>query len=100
MPDHSVAENIVNEVEYLQRMERLGVPEHLREGLMRYLVYRIQPGHFLTAVLRNDLFSAIARGDNESIAGLKALVTFLHNGVPSIAWGSVLHVQRWLERAE
>ena len=98
--NHSVAENIVNEVEYLQRMARAGVPEHLREGLVRYLVHRIQPGRFLTAVLENNLTMAIARGDDISCAGLPALIRFLVNGAPGEASGSRRTVCAWLGHPE
>lgn len=96
MSIHSTAETIVNEVEYFQRLERAGVPEHLREGLVRYLVHRIQPGHFLMAVLENNLLQAIARGDEISCAALPALVRFLVNDAPGEASGSPATVREWL----
>lgn len=97
---HQTAENIVNEVAYLERLKKAGVPEHLREGLVRYLVHRIKPGHFLTAVLENDLHEATGRGDIESLAGLLAIGVFLENYAPRDAWGSPKHVDRWLGREE
>lgn len=96
MSAHSTAENIVNEVEYLQRLEKADVPEHLREGLVRYLVHRIQPGHFLTAVLENNLLQAVARGDDVSLAGLPNLMRFLVNAAPGDASGSPETVREWL----
>lgn len=100
MPDHSVAETIVNEVEYLQRLQCAGVPQHLHEGLVRYLVHHIKPGAFLTAVLENRLDAAIVRGDEDSVRGLRALVTFLHHDGPPAASGTPTLVRMWLERRE
>lgn len=84
------------EKQYREKLEKTGVPEHLHDGLIRYLVHHIQPGHFLTAVLQNDLREACAHGDVASIEGLQSLITFLYNGAPGAAWGSDAAVQRWL----
>lgn len=97
---HATAENIVNEVEYFDRLKRAGVPEHLQEGLVRYLVYRIAPGSFLLAVLENDLAGAINRGDEASVAGLQALVRFLYHHAPAVAYGGPQIVRTWLTREE
>lgn len=94
---HADAERIVNEAHYLERMERHGVPEHLREGLMLYLVHHIQPGHFLVAVLQNDLEGAFGRGDENSIAGLPAIMRFLVNDAPGVSYGGPTSVRCWLE---
>ena len=93
---HAAAENIVNEVAYSERLQRAGVPEQLHEGLVRYLVHHIPPGHFLTAVLENDLAGAVARGDETCLAGLPAIVRFLYNHAPGMAWGGPLTVRAWL----
>lgn len=94
MPETSLAETL--EAQYLDRMSLYGVPEHLRHGLAFYLAHHIQPGHFLIAVLQNDLIGAIGRGDDNSIAGLKALVVFLYNGAPATAFGTPEKVDQWL----
>jgi len=97
---HATAEQIVNESHYLERMAKHGVPEALREGLVRYLVHRVPPGHFLNAVLTNDLTGAVNRGDAESLGGLVNVVHFLVNEVTYMAWGSPITVRVWLERNE
>ena len=73
------------------------VPVHLQEGLRRYLDYGIPPGHFLTAVLSHDLFDAINRGDDESIAGLVPLVRWLANKAPARSHGSRAIVAAWCD---
>lgn len=77
-----------------QAMER--IPENLRGGLVRYLEAHIQPGHFLTAVLRNDLREAMGRADAVTRTGLFDVIAYLHNHAPSIAWGDAAAVKRWL----
>ena len=72
-----------------------GVPDRLVDGLALYIVEGIRPGHFLTAVLENDLTEAISRGDDDSRAGLVALVTFLYNYAPASCWGSPARVEGW-----
>jgi hypothetical protein len=83
---------------YRVEMERLTVPEHLREGLVRYLVGRIRPGGFLCAVLADDPEAAFARADDVSKAGIIAVATFLVRVAPLDAWGSYEKIERWLDR--
>jgi len=72
------------------------VPAHLRAGVSRYLRDGDRVGHFLTAVLQNDLREAVGRADDTSIAGLRQLIQFLHNHAPSKAWGSPEAVEAWI----
>jgi hypothetical protein len=81
---------------YRSAMRIYGIPESMQGGLLRYLVDRIQPGHFLMAVLSNDLAGAFGRGDTENLAALQAYVMFLVNAVPGAAWGSPDRVTAWL----
>jgi len=74
-----------------------GVPEGLREGLIRYIVDHIPTGSFLLAVLTNDLKEACGRADEENKYRLFDLVYFLHNFAPSACWGSKDQVRAWLE---
>lgn len=73
-----------------------GVPAHLQDGLRRYLIRGIPPGHFLEAVLANDLFAAMARADDESRAGLFELVKYLYNHAPSGCLGNREAVHQWI----
>jgi hypothetical protein len=61
-----------------------------------YLEHGYQPGHFLTAVLENNLKDAMARGDDASIAGLRDIVRFLYAYVPVSAWGNEDLVAEWM----
>ena len=75
------------------RYEKL--PERFQDSLERYLEYGIQPGHFLTAVLCNDLMNAIGRADDESLAALPAVCKWLYNEAPGNAFGSKEKVIDW-----
>jgi hypothetical protein len=71
------------------------VPHHQREGVVAYIMQGRQTGHFLSAVFSNDLREAVARADENSLAGLKPLVQFMHNYSPPGCWGSPKHWDTW-----
>jgi len=71
------------------------IPEVVLDGLYRFVEHGTPSGHFLTAVLVNDLFEAICRGDKESLVALPELVTFIHCEVPSICYKTRERVDRW-----
>lgn len=71
------------------------VPEHLREGLARYILRGITPGSFLRAVLCNDLHGAIRHGDDDSIAGLRDIIMFLNNDCPTGCFGHPEKFSDW-----
>ena len=79
----------------LQAIDYVLLPAHLRGGMQRYLEEGTRPGHFLQAVLKNDLAGSFARADAESRAALEDIVTWLHLECPSPAWGSEAKVQAW-----
>ena len=74
------------------------IPQHLRGGMLRYLQDGIQPGHFLTAVLENNLMEAMARADEMSRAGLYSICQFLYNHAPMACYGTPETVRKWMER--
>jgi hypothetical protein len=84
-------------IELAAKAQRKEVPEHLIDGLVRYLVVGVIPGHFLSAVLCNDLFDACARADEKSAAGLRHIVSFLYNDGVVGCYGSPEHMQAWHE---
>jgi hypothetical protein len=78
-------------------MVRSEVPFHLHDGLVMYLVHRIRPGSFLTAVLENNLMVALGRADATAARMLPELVGFLREWAPHTCWGSEEQVATWLE---
>ena len=72
------------------------IPEHMIGGLRRYIENGIPPGHFLTAVLCNDLRGAVDRADDTNRRRLADYVIFLYNYVPSQCWGSPEKFEVWI----
>lgn len=72
------------------------LPERFKGGVTRYFKEKIEPGGFLTAVLRNDLAGALGRADPQSIEELPGLVFWLTYYAPRCQWGSKENVKRHL----
>lgn len=72
------------------------VPPHIMRGLDRYVQMRAQPGAFLTAVLENDLHSAVLYADEQALTNLHAVVIFVVNVLPVSIQGSPDKVNAWL----
>lgn len=76
------------------------LPEAMRERARDY-VERHQPvGHFLTAVLENNLVNAIGAADAENRAAIEDWALWLFNDIPSACWGSRAKVEAWLALGE
>jgi len=73
------------------------LPEHCRGALERYIRHGIPPGHFLTALLSNDLRETFARGDDINLAAVRDYVVFLHCDAPSACSGSPSRFAAWVE---
>ena len=74
------------------------VPEGLRLALKLYIEHGYPPGHFLTAVLNNDLRDSVGRADRGNLPRLGDLVIFLHNYTPSQCSGSPEKVKAWIAK--
>jgi len=74
-----------------------GLPDRMWGGMSRYLEHGISPGHFLTAVISNDLKECVARADEQNMYLLPQYVKFLYNGVPGGCWGSQHKFDTWIE---
>lgn len=76
------------------------LPSDLRDGLVRYVTSGVRPGHFLCAVLDNDLAEAVGHADSEQrLAQLKAVVGWLFNYTLSTCWGSKAKRLAWEKSA-
>tara|TARA_Y100000310_G_scaffold147661_1_gene146887 strand:- start:217 stop:486 length:270 start_codon:yes stop_codon:yes gene_type:complete len=71
------------------------LPEGLQGGMQRYVEDGIQAGHFLTAVLSNNLLGAVSRADGTNIKLIPEIVRWIYNEAPSGCWGSAEKVQAW-----
>lgn len=71
------------------------IEPRFKETIDAYVESGRPTGHFIQAVLENNLKEAIGRGDNEAIDNLPHIVAYLYNKVPSICWGSKEIVDGW-----
>lgn len=75
-------------------------PLHIRLSLDRYAIEHIECGHFLTAVLENDLFEAVGRADSENLEVLPHICAYVYNILPATCHGSKEKVQAYLAERE
>ncbi len=75
-----------------------GIPVATMAGLDNYVERRLRPGHFLQAVLENDLAAAVMRADPENRAALVEVVVYVTHKLPGLCWGSPKLVEDWLAR--
>ena len=88
------------EQEMVRGFERHPVPVHMQDGVIEYVIQRRDPGHFLTAVLENNLVGAIGRADSSNLKALQNWVRVCYNYIPSTCWGNPAKVKAWLNRTE
>lgn len=73
------------------------VPELVKHSLDLYVNNRIPAGHFLTAVLENDLAGAFAYADRVNKYFMGDIVAYIYNELPIACWGSREKVANWLK---
>ena len=56
-------------------------------AFQRYFEYGIATGGFLEACIKNDLWSAMGRGDPDHISLIKNICSFIYNELPSVCTG-------------
>ena len=66
-----------------------------REGLELYVRDGIIPGHFLQALICNNLTMAVLRADSWNLGNIPAYVNFLYNDCPAPCWGSEEKMYGW-----
>lgn len=71
------------------------LPEPIRGGMERWIAHGIRPGSFLTAVLCNDLASAVFTADEVNAQLLAIYVRFLQDHAPRGCWGSPENYESW-----
>lgn len=74
------------------------IPLHMRDGLARYILHGDLPGHFLTAVITNDLQKACAHADDINIRCLGDYMKFFYNHAPAGITGSVKKMDDWMQK--
>ena len=71
-------------------------PEQMQHGLKMYLEHGIEPGSFLTAVLKNDLMRAMGQPDHIMQYRIFELCSWLYNYAPGGSYGSERNFQNWI----
>ena len=71
-------------------------PIRILDAIMDHANNRIPHGHFVTAVLENNLTEAVFRADSNSLAGLADIVRFVYWEIPHSSHGSKEKVDAWL----
>ena len=76
------------------------IPAYMLAKLKAYIEHGEAVGHFLTAVLENNLKEAVGRADSENLVVLPAYVGYLYNEAPMTCWGSpekvaAHYAERW-----
>lgn len=79
------------------RMIECHIPDYMRLGLREYILNGRPVGHFLTAVLNNDLKGACNRADEVNQKSLYQYVFFLYNYAPRECWGRPGATDAWQE---
>lgn len=65
-------------------------------AIERYIEEGCAPGHFLSAVISNDLRAACERADLQNRSLLFAYVQWFYCYAPAVCWGSVHNMQTWM----
>ncbi len=65
-------------------------------AINHYVIQHEPAGHFVMAVLKNDLHEAFKRADENNTTHLFHVVCYCHNEIPSSCWGSPMEVGKWL----
>lgn len=77
-------------------LKEYGVPGHLHEGLVNYVLTGRPTGGFLSYCLENNFAEAMVRaGGDLNIDDLRAIAKWLWNECPRRAWGSPGIVKTW-----
>lgn len=78
--------------------DELGLPPRMWGAVQRYMEHGISPGHFLCAVIDNNLSEAVGRADQENQTVLNKWVMFFYNAVPGRCWKSQANRSVWIEQ--
>lgn len=67
-----------------------------KDTIDNYVKHGLEPGGFITAVLANDLMSALGRADTENRQDIFEIAQYVYNKIPSGCHGSYEKVDKWL----
>jgi hypothetical protein len=91
--------SLFNEVSQVERiLGNLVVPEHTVEALDDYFIRGYRPGNFITCILTNNLYGAVASADFKNRHAIYEIVILLTNTskVPSGSYGDIQAINNWI----
>lgn len=72
-------------------------PEITRQAIDSFANYGIPPGHFVQAILCNDLLESVVRADATNMEALPHIVAYCYNCIPGTCWGSPEKFFAWMK---
>jgi hypothetical protein len=75
---------------------RCGIPEHMHDGIVHYILYGLRPGSFLFALVSGDFWEMARRADAENFAAFQSYAKFFYNDTPGGCFGSIEKVVDWM----
>jgi hypothetical protein len=79
------------------KSEYSNIPDAILLAINNHVLRGQNCGHFVTAVLSNDLIEAVNRADDECQKCLRSIVRYLYNRCPGGCWGSKKKMEEWRE---
>lgn len=79
------------------KVRDFSIPDYMAGGIKRYIEDGIPPGDFLSAIITNDLRTAVFHADDYNIRNIPAYIFYFYNEVPSTCWGSVKSMSDWIK---
>jgi hypothetical protein len=71
------------------------IPPAIKAAIDAWATEAKPAGAFVSAVLRNDLRTAVATAEPASLAALGEIVRYVYHHCPGICWGSTRAVSEW-----
>ncbi len=72
------------------------IPKHMIPSLVRYMLWGIRPGEFLTALLQGNFFECLKKADDLNKHALYEYGSFLYRAAPPDCFGTPDKVRAWI----
>lgn len=76
------------------------IPVDMQDGIKRYVIEKLRPGNFLSAIITNDLRGAVGHADAVNLPLISLYVRWFYNRAPAACHGSNRQMEEWLARKE
>ncbi|NDD53226.1 hypothetical protein EBZ39_05025 [bacterium] len=76
------------------------IPERMQDAIKRYVIDRVKPGSFLTAVITNNLRRAFDYADDENVKLIGLYVQWFTDFPPALCWGDEQSMNKWLRERD